>query len=139
MPHMGRRWFLIVTAVVEVGVGLSLLFLPSVPLSLLLGPSSIAVETEFVARVFGAAILAIGVSSWLARNDRKNTAQMGVLTGVLIYDAAAAGLLIYAGAALRMAGVALWPAVVLHTALAAWCVACLLVKQRGAGHETRGD
>ena len=121
---MHRTWFLIVTALVEVGTGLSLLFLPSIPLALLLGVSGAAPATAVIARVAGAALLAIGVASFLARSDQHSPAQLGLLTGVLIYDAAAAVLLAYAGAVLKMAGIALWPAVALHTALAAWCVAC---------------
>ena len=41
---------------------------------------------------------------------------------MLIYDVAAAALLAYAGLALSLVGIALWPAVVLHAALAVWCV-----------------
>jgi hypothetical protein len=47
-----------------------------------------------------------------------------VLAGVLIYNVLAALLLAFAGAGLTMAGVALWPAVLYHAVLAAWCVAC---------------
>src|SRR5713226_9530622 len=98
MPrHMHRAWLLIVTALVEVGTGLLLLFLPSIPFALLLEVSSAAPEAVVIARVFGAALLAIGVTSFLARNDPHGPAQLGVLTGVLIYDAAAAILLAYAG------------------------------------------
>jgi hypothetical protein len=135
---MHRKWLLIVTAFVEVGTGLFLLFLPSIPLALLLGVSLAAPEAVFIARVAGAALLALGVASCLARSDPHGPAQLGVLTGVLIYDGAAAALLAYAGLVLRMAGIALWPAVALHTALAVWCVACLWVRQ-GEGAGIRSD
>jgi hypothetical protein len=128
---MHRTWLLTVTALVEVGTGLFLLFLPSLPLALLLGVSLAAPEAVFIARVAGAALLALGVACSLARSDRHGPAQRGVLTGVLTYDVAAAALLAYAGLVLNMAGIALWPAVVLHTALAVWCLACLWVR-RGA-------
>src|SRR5262249_36575021 len=84
-----------------------------------------------IARVAGAALLAIGVACWLARGDERSPAQLGLLAGVLIYDVAAAVLLAYAGLVLSMVGIALWPAVVLHTALAVWCVLCLWVRPRG--------
>jgi hypothetical protein len=96
-----------------------------VPLALLLGLSEAAPETLLVGRVAGAALLAIGVASWLARGDSAGPAQLGVLIGILIYDGAAAALLGHAGLVLGFAGIALWPAVVLHTALAGWCVLCL--------------
>jgi hypothetical protein len=122
---MHRLYLLIVTAFVEVGTGLLLLLLPSVPLALLLGLDDPAAETLFMGRVGGAALLAIGVASWLARRDQGGPAQQGLFIGVLIYDAGAASLLAYAGVVLRRAGIALWPAVVLHTSLAAWCVVCV--------------
>jgi hypothetical protein len=62
----------------------------------------------------------------LAKSDHGRPAQNGVLTGVLIYDVAAAGLLAHAGLSLGMQGVLLWPAVVLHVLLVAWCCVVLL-------------
>jgi hypothetical protein len=138
MILMKRTWLLIVTALVEVGAGLFLLFLPSIPFALLLDVSSASPEAIFIARIFGAALLAIGVASYLARNDQNGPAQLGVLTGVLIYDAAAAILLAYAGLVLKMVGIALWPAVGLHMAFAAWCLVCLWAMPRGEGTEIPG-
>jgi hypothetical protein len=106
-----------------------LLVLPSIPLALLLGVEGAAPETIVVVRLAGAALLAIGVACWGARNDHGRPAQLGLLAGVLTYDVAAAVLLAYAGFVLSMAGLALWPAVVLHAALAFWCLACLPIKR----------
>ena len=54
---------------------------------------------------------------------------------MLIYDGVVAVLLGYAGFVLGRVGIALWPAVVLHAALAVWCVVCLWDKahSKGAG------
>jgi hypothetical protein len=125
---MHRAYLLIVTALLEVGAGLALLAVPSSVVELLLGVSVTAPEGLLIGRLAGSALLAIGVSSWLARGDRQGRAQRGVLVGILIYDGAAAALLAYAGLVLSLTGVLLWPAVALHTALAAWCLACLCVK-----------
>jgi hypothetical protein len=130
---MHRVYLLIVTAFVEVGTGLSLLVVPAVPVALLLGVSAAAPEVLFVCRIAGAALLALGVACWWARGDRAGPAQLGLLIGVLLYDVAAAGLLGYAGLVLGMLGIALWPAVVLHTALALWCVPCLRGKPDAEG------
>jgi hypothetical protein len=119
---VNRKLLFLVTAAIEAGTGLILLVVPAVPLALLLGSTEAAPETRLVGRVTGAALLAIAVSCWLAREDKGSPAQSGVLFGVLVYDVAAALLLAYAGAVLNMAGVALWPAVTLHAVLAAWCV-----------------
>jgi hypothetical protein len=128
---MARKYLLIVTAVGEGGTGLLLLFLPTFLLALLLGVEQAAPEALVVARIAGAALVTIGVACWLARNDHGGRAQQGMLAGVLIYDVGAAGVLAYAGLVLSMAGIALWPAVVLHTALGVWCVVCLCVTPRG--------
>jgi hypothetical protein len=118
---MHRAYLLIVTAFLEAGTGLALLVLPSVPLALLLGVGMTSPETLLVGRVAGAALLAIGVVCWLARHDSQSPAQLGVLWGVLVYDLSAAVLLGYAALVLSMTGIALWPAVVVHTVLAVWC------------------
>jgi hypothetical protein len=122
---MHRANLLIVTAVGEAGIGLLLLVRPSVPLALLLGVEHASRETIVVARLFGAALLAIGVGCWLGRSDALGPSQRGLITGVLIYDAAVATLLAYAGLFLNLVGIALWPAVVLHAGLTVWCVVCL--------------
>src|ERR1700757_3476623 len=120
MLLMYRAYLLIVTAFCEAGIGFLLLVLPSVPLALLLGIEGAAPETLFVARLTGAALLAIGIACWLARSDHSRPAQLGLLAAVLTYDVAAAALLAYAGLVLRMVGLVLWPAVVVHAALAFW-------------------
>jgi hypothetical protein len=48
--------------------------------------------------------------------------------GALIYDITAAALLAYAGFALDMTGLALWPAVGLLVALSIWCAICFVTK-----------
>jgi len=87
--------------------------------------------------VAGAALLAIGVASWMARADTLTPAQSGLLTGLLIYDATAAILLVFAGTVLKMIGVMLWPAVALHAVLAAWCLSCL--RLYGFVSDSRGE
>ena len=64
-------------------------------------------------------------SALRARADARAPAQLGVLAGVLTYNALGAAVLVFAGAVLGMAGMVLWPAVVYHVALAAWSLAGL--------------
>jgi hypothetical protein len=122
---MNLRALLIVTAFVEVGAGLFLLSLPAVPFNLLFGLKQVAPETLLVGRVAGAALLAIGIASWQARNDNRAPAQLGLLMALVIYNLAATSLLTFSGTILKMAGMALWPAILLHAVLAVWCIACL--------------
>jgi hypothetical protein len=136
--HAGnRKLFLSVTAFVEASTGLCLLILPAVLFAILLGLDHATVYAIFVGRLAGAALLAIGVASWMARSDTLTPAQRGLLTGILIYDAAASILLAFAGAVLKMIGVLLWPAVALHAILAVWCLSCLR-PDRIAGVPTAG-
>src|SRR5207244_396313 len=119
------------SACIEVGAGLSFLIVPSVSLTLLLGLSVAVPEVLLVGRITGAALLAIGVASWIGRGDIQGRAQTASISGLRLYDVAAAVLLGYAGLALSLAGVLLWPAVGLHSALAVWCLACLWRKPPG--------
>lgn len=116
---------LIVTAFVECGAGIALLLLPAVTFTLLLGSRPDCLEAVLVGRITGAGLLSIGVASWLARQDRSSPAQWGLLTGILIYNATVTALLGFSGLVLKMAGILLWPAVLLHLGLAAWCCRCL--------------
>ena len=122
---MHRRYFLIVTALGEGGIGLLLLVSPSIPQLLLLGVETISPETSIVARITGAALLAIGVICWQAISNTEGVALQGLLWGILIYDLAAALILAYSGLFVGLAGIALWPAAGLHVVLAVWCIMCL--------------
>ena len=124
---MRLKALFLVTAVVEIATGLALLGLPAVVLASLLGIQVAAEETLVVSRIAGAALLAIGVTSALTRDDTRSPTQRGVLIGILLYDVLVALLLVYSALAVQLAGPALWPAVVLHTLLTIWCLLCLRV------------
>jgi hypothetical protein len=81
---------------------------------------SATVDAIFVSRIAGAALFAIGIASWMARTDEPNPSLFGLHIGILIYNTVVSILLVYAGAALKMAGVMLWPTVAFHAILAAW-------------------
>ena len=95
---MRLKELFLVTAVVEVATGLALLGLPAVVLASLLGIQAAVEETLVVEPVAGAALLAIGVTSALARDDARSPAQRGVLVGILTYDVLVALLLVYSRA-----------------------------------------
>lgn len=125
---MKPKHLFIVTAVIEVGTGLALLLSPSVPVSVLLGSSLDTPTGLIVGRVAGAALLSFGFACWLARNDEQSQAAKGLIAAMLLYNVAAVAVLAYAGAGLGLTGVGIWPAVLLHAALAVWCLACLRTK-----------
>jgi hypothetical protein len=127
---MNRSAFLLLTAVGEVLTGLVLLLWPAVLLALLLDVAAAAPETLLVARVAGTALIAIGITSGLARGDGGSPALRAVLAGILVYDVAVAAVLVYAGIGLGLTGILLWPVVLAHAALAIWCVLCLRLAQQ---------
>jgi hypothetical protein len=115
-----------VAAVIEAGAGLALLALPSVTASLLLGTPLESLAAVSLARVGGAAIIALAIVCWLARRDVYGSASQGVVVALLFYNLAVAGVLAFAGFGHDLHGILLWPAVAFHIAMAAWCVATLL-------------
>ena len=114
------------TAVVEFGTGVGLVAAPSAVTTLLLGAQLETPAALTVARLGGVALLAIGAACWRARLDGNSRAARGLVGGMVIYNAGAAAILAYAGVALRLSGIGLWPVVVVHAAMAAWCITNLL-------------
>jgi hypothetical protein len=109
------------TAIIEAATGLALLVVPSVVVQLLLGSPLDTSAAVTLGRVAGAALLALGVACWLARDDTRSRAARGLVVAMLIYNISATAVLAFAGIGLGLHGVALWPVVVLHAALGAWC------------------
>ena len=120
---MRTRLLFIVTAVLEVGIGLALLVSPALAVPILIGEPFETTADSVIGRVGGAALLALGTASWLARNDERARAATGLIVSMLLYNVAAVVVLAYAGVGLRLFGIGLWPAVVLHVVMAVWCVA----------------
>jgi hypothetical protein len=112
------------TAIIEAATGLALIALPAIVVRLLLG-AEISGASIPLSRVAGAALLALGVACWLARDDTESRASRGLVVAMLMYNIPATAILAFAGIRLHLGGVVLWPAVVLHAAMGVWCVACL--------------
>ena len=120
------KHLLTTTAVLEFGAGLALVAIPSALATLLLGAQLDTPAGLTVARIGGVALLVIGTACWLARLDSHSRAARGLAGAMVIYNAGAVVILVYAGLALRLSGIGLWPAVVVHAVMAIWCVASIL-------------
>ena len=113
---------LTVTAVIEGGTGVLLVAAPSFVSDLLLASPLEGSAALIVARLAGVALLTLTIACWLARLDERTRAADGLVTAMVLYHVGAAVLLVYAGLALQLSGKLLWPAVLLHVLMGAWCV-----------------
>jgi hypothetical protein len=109
---------LTITAIIEAATGAGLLAAPAVLAHLLLGETLDTPAALTVARVAGAALVALGVACWLSRNNGR-----ALVVTMLFYNVIAGAILAYAAVGLALSGIGLWPAIGLHTALAVWCAA----------------
>jgi hypothetical protein len=120
------KTFHTVTALLEAGAGVALGCCPSAVVALLLGSPLDSPAAVILGRLTGAALLVLGVACWLARGDAQSRAARGLVAAMLVYNLGAVALFAFAGIGLGLHGVALWPAMVLHAAMAVWCIVCLL-------------
>lgn len=104
---------------------MALLCLPSAAANLLLGAPLQQPAAFTVARIGGAGLLTLGVACWLARNDAQSPAARGLIAAMVIYNSGVALILGSAGVRSQSVGIILWPAVVLHTVMTAWCIMSL--------------
>jgi hypothetical protein len=115
-----------VTAVIEAGAGLALLGAPSATAVLLFGTPLETSAAVGLARIGGAAILALAMVCWLARRGVDGRASRGLVAAVMFYNVAVAAVLAFASFGDGLYGMLLGPAVAFHVAMAAWCITSLL-------------
>jgi hypothetical protein len=114
-----------ISGALEAATGVMLLVAPSVLVELLLGAIPDTPAGVTVGRVAGVALLAFGVACWLARNDAASTAAKGLVAAMLLYNVGVVAILVLAWIGPGLFGIGLVPVVLVHTGMAAWCVACL--------------
>ena len=125
---MAVRKLFIVTAFIELGAGLTLMFLPSQALRFALGVAEPALEALIVGRLGGVGLFALGIAFWLARDDNGSCAQKALLWGITFYNVGTCVVLALAEfMLLHLAGITLWLAMLLHACLMVWCAVNLRV------------
>ena len=112
------------TAIIEAATGLGLIAVPALVVRLLLG-AEISGASIVLGRITGVALLALGIACWFASYDIQNRAARGLVSAMLLYNLGVAFILGAAGLQSQPVGIALWPAVILHSAMSVWCVASL--------------
>jgi len=81
-------------------------------------------------RIAGAALVALAIGCWQARNGERGSPATGVVESMTFYNFAAAMVLVDAGIRLDLRSGLLWPAIVLHLCLGVWCVSILWFSRR---------
>ncbi len=102
-------------AAVELCTGLALVTIPAIVATLLLG-ADLSGAGALVGRLFGIALLALGLACWPPRLRAESGSP--AYRAMLVYNALVASCLSYAGAVGQAGGRLLWPAVGLHGAVA---------------------
>jgi hypothetical protein len=101
------KTLLTATAVIELGAGLALISCPSATTAILVGAPLQGPAALTVARIGGAALLALGGACSLARGDAQSCAARGLIAAMLLYNLAVAAVLALAGLGYGLHGMAL--------------------------------
>ncbi len=88
------KTLLFAKAVVEGLTGLLLLLFPSQAASLLVGTPLEGPSGYVLGRIAAAALLAVGIACWVARDDSKSRAAAGLTLALVFYDAIVVVLLV---------------------------------------------
>lgn len=121
---------LIVTAVIEILTGLMLIILPSTIASLLLGSAIDTTISLTIARVTGVALIALGIACWTTNNYYNIDTAKGLVIAMTFYNIGICIVLVYAGTQLGLSGIGLLPTIIIHLALASWCLLSLFYRPK---------
>ena len=124
------KLLLIITAVIEAVAGLALLVIPTFAVSTLFGAPLDTATGLAATRIAGAALGALAIACWQARNGEPGSRATGVVQAMSFYNFAAGLVLVHAIIRLDLRGALLWPAIVLHFCLGVWCVSNLRFSHR---------
>lgn len=126
VPQVRRRTIAALSAGIEFATGAALLVAPALVVALLLG-TALPAEAVPLGRVAGAALLALGLACWPPR--RTDSSEGPGFRALLFYNMLVGIYLAWLGVTATVAGVLLWPAAVVHAAIAA----ALIVLQQADG------
>jgi hypothetical protein len=107
------RLLMMVSGGVEAAFGASILIVPILVIKILLGTEADA-SAIALARLLGAATLALGVTALLARDQLETKGGLAATYGLALYNVLAAGLILWTAAVAGLGGAALWGAGLFH-------------------------
>jgi len=109
---------LTITATFEGITALSLITIPMLFVSVLLGVPPTEPVGILVCRLTGIALLSLAIICWSYRTELDAG---GIIKAMLFYNIAASALLVYAWMT-GFTGLGIWPATSIHAGMAVWCV-----------------
>jgi hypothetical protein len=123
------RLLMIVSGGVEAAFGASILIVPIVVIGILLETEADATAIA-LARLLGAATLALGVAALMARDHLKSPGGLAASYGLTLYNVLAACLILWTASVAGLGGAALWGAGLFHAAMGALFVYALKTERR---------
>lgn len=120
------KQLLTVSAIFEFVVGIGLMVMPAAVTPLLLGYTIQEPAVIIICGVTGAALMTIALACWLLRNGGTQAKLM--VWVMLCYNLLAGLVLVYGALGLKLSGMGMWPAIIAHIGLAAWCVLAAVKK-----------
>ena len=125
---INTRRLLIVSAILEGMAGAAFVLFPSSCVFLLLGAFIETPAGVSIARGFGVALLSLSAAYWLARKYAQYAQGASVrplIMAMLLYNCGFVLLLVYARISSGLNGIGQIPGIVVHSAIAVWCLICL--------------
>jgi hypothetical protein len=116
---------------VELLAGLAIAVFPSKVVWFLFGAPLETPGGVLLGRFAGVALLTLGIACWFAGQDSQSRAAAGLIAALLFYDASVVAIFLFARLSIGIAGIALWPAIMVHSALGIWSAVCLGKAQPG--------
>lgn len=98
--------------------------MPSATVFVLLSAPLTEPAGMLLGRIGGVALISLALACWLARNDP--TSSIVMIRIMILYNAGAIALLVFAALIEKFSGMGLWPAVLLHVVLLIRCLLSLM-------------
>jgi len=128
---MVQRYIVTAAACLEIVVGVIFVAAPNIPCALLFGANPENIGTP-LARWVGVGLFALGIA---CLPSKAGESHRSAVLGLFVFNAGVAILFAWVGAVATVHGFLLWPAVILHAAIAAALLPQLLTTRAPGGSQ----